>query len=82
MQTEVQNPSREADGTPPTGPGTVLTGALHVYVAFDWGDEVDLERARLRTDDLYWWQLKSQRQRASATSTWLECIASWPHAST
>jgi hypothetical protein len=45
MQTEMQNPSREADGTP-TGPGTVLTGALHVYVAFDWGDEVDLERAR------------------------------------
>ncbi len=46
MQTEMQNPSREADGTLPTGPGTVLTGALHVYVAFDWGDEVDLERAR------------------------------------
>jgi hypothetical protein len=25
---------------------TVLSGTLHVYVAFDWGDEVDLERAR------------------------------------
>src|SRR5437868_14131490 len=28
------------------GPETVLTGTLHVYVAFDWGDELDLERAR------------------------------------
>jgi hypothetical protein len=25
---------------------TLLTGTLHVYVAFDWGDELDLERAR------------------------------------
>src|SRR3954470_14156529 len=25
---------------------TVLTGTLHVYVAFDWGEEVDLEHAR------------------------------------
>jgi hypothetical protein len=24
----------------------LLTGTLHVYVAFDWGDEVDLEQAR------------------------------------
>jgi hypothetical protein len=24
----------------------VITGTLHVYIAFDWGDEVDLERAR------------------------------------
>jgi hypothetical protein len=28
------------------GPETVLAGTLHLYVAFDWGDEVDLERAR------------------------------------
>ena len=28
------------------GPDTILTGTLHIYVAFDWGDEVDLERAR------------------------------------
>lgn len=28
------------------GPGTVLAGTLHIYVAFDWGDEVDLESAR------------------------------------
>src|SRR5438094_777694 len=25
---------------------TALAGTLHVYVAFDWGDEVNLERAR------------------------------------
>lgn len=25
---------------------TILDGILHVYVAFDWGDEVDLDRAR------------------------------------
>jgi len=28
------------------GPETILSGTLHLYVAFDWGDEVDLERAR------------------------------------
>ncbi len=28
------------------GPDSVLTGMLHIYVAFDWGDEVDLEHAR------------------------------------
>jgi len=27
-------------------PGPALSGVLHIYVAFDWGDEVDLERAR------------------------------------
>jgi hypothetical protein len=33
---------------PPDAPSpeTVLAGTLHLYVAFDWGDEVDLERAR------------------------------------
>jgi hypothetical protein len=30
---------------PPDGP-PALAGTLHVFVAFDWGDEVDLERAR------------------------------------
>jgi hypothetical protein len=25
---------------------TTITGILHIHVAFDWGDEVDLERAR------------------------------------
>ena len=25
---------------------TVLSGTLHVYVAFDWGEEVDLDHAR------------------------------------
>jgi len=29
----------------PPGPDALLAGTLHVYVAFDWGDEVDLERA-------------------------------------
>ena len=24
----------------------MLQGLLHVYVAFDWGDEIDLKRAR------------------------------------
>ncbi len=28
------------------GNASLLTGALHVYVAFDWGDEIDLDRAR------------------------------------
>jgi hypothetical protein len=27
-------------------PDAILAGTLHVFVAFDWGDEVDLERAR------------------------------------
>jgi hypothetical protein len=27
-------------------PGALVQGMLHVYVAFDWGDEVDLQRAR------------------------------------
>jgi hypothetical protein len=39
----------QADATPATvslNEATVLSGTLHVYVAFDWGDEVDLERAR------------------------------------
>jgi hypothetical protein len=27
-------------------PETVLSGTLHLYVAFDWGDELDMERAR------------------------------------
>src|SRR5207237_490443 len=27
-------------------PEPVLDGILHVFVAFDWGDELDLERAR------------------------------------
>jgi hypothetical protein len=24
----------------------MLTGTLHILVAFDWGDEIDLERVR------------------------------------
>ncbi len=30
----------------PLGDETPLTGVLHVFVAFDWGEEVDLEQAR------------------------------------
>jgi hypothetical protein len=30
----------------PPSPETILTGTLHLYVAFDWGDELDLERAQ------------------------------------
>jgi hypothetical protein len=33
-------------GHAPAGLNTFLSGTLHIYVAFDWGDEVDLERAR------------------------------------
>src|SRR5260370_28830904 len=29
-----------------TEPADVLTGTLHLYVAFDWGEELDLEQAR------------------------------------
>jgi hypothetical protein len=30
----------------PPEPTDIWTGTLHLYVAFDWGDEIDLERAR------------------------------------
>jgi len=33
-------------GTETLAADTVLSGTLHVFVAFDWGDEVDLDRAR------------------------------------
>ena len=38
-QTAVESESCHAPG--------MISGTLHVYVAFDWGDEVDLERARI-----------------------------------
>jgi hypothetical protein len=44
--------SEKASGVEAKPDGTVdrmastLTGNLHVYVAFDWGEEIDLERAR------------------------------------
>jgi hypothetical protein len=31
---------------PPDPTDEALSGRLHVYVAFDWGDEIDLDRAR------------------------------------
>jgi hypothetical protein len=41
-------PLRTLDGmsTDAPSPESVLAGTLHLYVAFDWGDEVDLTRAR------------------------------------
>jgi hypothetical protein len=40
-----------APATSPAGPGSLdpaapLAGILHAYVAYDWGEELDLERAR------------------------------------
>jgi hypothetical protein len=32
--------------SPPEAAAAVVRGVLHAYVAFDWGDEVELERAR------------------------------------
>jgi hypothetical protein len=34
------------DSTRPVQPQDVLDGILHIYVAFDWGEELDLEQAR------------------------------------
>src|SRR4051794_40334363 len=31
---------------PGVSPGSVLTGTLHIHVAFDWGEEVHLDEAR------------------------------------
>jgi hypothetical protein len=47
MTTALPQPT-PAPAPPPAGPPDVplLAGTLHVYVAFDWGDEVDLEQAR------------------------------------
>jgi hypothetical protein len=47
MQVQMPDPtSTMSDGNWPVAPSTLLSGTLHIYVAFDWGDEVDLERAR------------------------------------
>jgi hypothetical protein len=35
-----------AESPPTTPPAAVWPGTLHAFVAFDWGDEVDLEHAR------------------------------------
>jgi hypothetical protein len=31
---------------PPANADALLSGTIHIYVAFDWGDEIDLEKAR------------------------------------
>src|SRR5438552_2878418 len=30
-------------------PDSLIAGTLHIFIAFDWGDEIDLEEARKRT---------------------------------
>ena len=53
--------------SPPDPPAAdaVLSGTLHVYVAFDWGDEVNLEHARrLATGEAY----ELARRRRTPTS--------------
>jgi hypothetical protein len=41
----VSDQQRPEPGSPEVA-GVLLDGVLHVYVAFDWGEEVDLERVR------------------------------------
>jgi hypothetical protein len=41
----MSSPDASPAGAPEPPGGAVLSGRLHVYVAFDWGDEIDLERA-------------------------------------
>src|SRR5206468_5091032 len=36
----------QPEATPDPSDGDRLAGRLNVYVAFDWGEEIDLERAR------------------------------------
>jgi hypothetical protein len=43
---ETDHAAASASPGPDTGAEDVLSGRLHVYIAFDWGDEIDLERAR------------------------------------
>jgi hypothetical protein len=38
--------NREEDAIETLNADTVLSGTLHIFVAFDWGEEVDLEKAR------------------------------------
>jgi hypothetical protein len=46
-------------------PSAVVSGTVHIYVAFDWGDEVDLEAARrLLTGEL---QALARRRRTPSS---------------
>lgn len=46
---------------PPTAAPGLLSGSLHVYVAFDWGDEVNLDAARrIAPADLHAFPRKSR----------------------
>src|SRR5437899_229108 len=46
--TEAMSTNKTTPGSPPpdSASADVLSGRLHVYVAFDWGEEIDLDRAR------------------------------------
>lgn len=50
-----------------TSDADVLNGRLHVYVAFDWGDEIDLERARQRGAGVVLDMMRRSRTPASIT---------------
>jgi hypothetical protein len=42
---DADNPLTAAEDEPGFDPGRCLTGSLHVFLAFDWGDEIDLAHA-------------------------------------
>src|SRR5262245_46467119 len=48
-----------------TSDADLLSGRLHVYVAFDWGEEIDLERARQRGAGVVLDMLRRSRTPAS-----------------
>src|SRR5437660_12745916 len=48
-----------------SAPNAAVRGILHIYVAFDWGDEVDLERARGLVSGSY--QALPRRRRTPAS---------------
>src|SRR5260370_19899297 len=61
------NPRTAMPDTMPiaTAPDAVVQGLLHVYVAFDWGDEVDLEQARQLVSGSY--QALPRRRRTPSS---------------
>src|SRR6516164_1964161 len=46
MATAVPPPIPQPRPASPPDGVSLLAGTLHVYVAFDWGDEIDLDQAR------------------------------------
>src|SRR5262245_60358146 len=45
MESAEREPS-PSPGRSPLDPARPLDGVLHIYVAFDWGDEINLEKAK------------------------------------